>query len=262
MIREFFFACCAALVTTGPVLAAHPLVTDDTGTQGKGKFQMEVSGEYARDKSSEGGVTTKETAGEVGFIFSYGVADSTDVVLGMPYQRFQVKEDGLTTAREAGLSDMTVEVKHRFYEKNGLSFAIKPAVSLPAGDEEKGLGTGEPGYGVTFIATKEAGHWAFHFNAGYTRSEYKLQADEDANRNDIWHVSLASEYGATEDLTLVANAGVERNEDKTSSSHPAFALGGLVYSVTGHIDLNCGVKAGLNEAEADVTFLAGLALKL
>lgn len=30
--------------------AAHPHITDDTGTQGKGKFQLEVNSEFAYDK--------------------------------------------------------------------------------------------------------------------------------------------------------------------------------------------------------------------
>jgi hypothetical protein len=33
-------------------------------------------------------------------------------------------------------------VKWRFYEKDGLSFAIKPGIILPTGEEDKGLGDG------------------------------------------------------------------------------------------------------------------------
>ena len=40
-------------------LADIPLITDDTGTQGKGKSQIEIFGEYVYDK--EEGVKTKET---------------------------------------------------------------------------------------------------------------------------------------------------------------------------------------------------------
>jgi hypothetical protein len=31
---------------------AHPLITDDAGTQGKGKFQIEVNGQYDSDKET------------------------------------------------------------------------------------------------------------------------------------------------------------------------------------------------------------------
>jgi hypothetical protein len=44
------------LTMAGAAFAAHPLITDDTGTQGKGKFQLEVNSEF--DHEDEDG--TKE----------------------------------------------------------------------------------------------------------------------------------------------------------------------------------------------------------
>jgi hypothetical protein len=41
---------CAVLFVPGVSLAAHPLITDDAGTQGKGKFQLEVNGQYEHDE--------------------------------------------------------------------------------------------------------------------------------------------------------------------------------------------------------------------
>ena len=39
------------VVALFPVLAqaAHPLITEDTGTQGRGKFQLELTAESGRD---------------------------------------------------------------------------------------------------------------------------------------------------------------------------------------------------------------------
>ena len=78
-------------------------------------------------------------------------------------------------------------------KKDGLSFAIKPGITLPNGNEDKGLGNGKLSSGAVFITTKEIKPLAFHLNLGYTRNGYKLQADKAANRNDIWHTSLAAE---------------------------------------------------------------------
>lgn len=180
--------------------AAHPLVTDDTGTQGKGKFQIEVNSEFTFDKETADGVTTKETGGEVATILSYGITDNTDVVLGLPYQWFKVREDGDVVKKEDGISDMSLEMKWRFYEHEGLSLALKPGITLPTGDEDKGLGTGRMTYGMFFITTKEIEPWAFHINLGYTRNENK--ADE---RKDIWHASLAGELEVVKDIKVVAN---------------------------------------------------------
>lgn len=246
-------------ITAGTVFAAHPLITDDTGTQGKGKAQLEFIGEYGIDK--EEGVTEKGYEVPTVPFLSYGITDSMDLVFGLPYASVRV-EDAETTTAVRGATDMSIELKARIYEKDGLSFAVKPGISLPTGDEEKGLGNGKTSYSAFFITTKEAEPWAFHFNVGYARNEYKLPADEEANRKDIWHVSLASQVEVMKDLNLVANIGMEKNPDKTSDTHPAFILGGVIYSITENVDIDFGVKCGLNKPETDYSILAGITWRL
>jgi hypothetical protein len=241
--------------------AAHPLITDDTGTQGKGKFQIEVNSEFTYDKETEEGVTTKETGGEVATTPSYGIIDNVDIVLGLPYQWTKTKEDGEVTSDVDGISDISLEAKWRFFEQDGLSLALKPGITLPTGDENKGLGNGRASYGIVFITTREIKPWAFHLNLGFMHNEYKLEADKDENRQDIWHASLASQVEVMKDLTAVANIGIERNPDKTSNTHPAFVLGGLIYSVSENFDIDIGIKGGLNKPETDLTFLAGIAVR-
>ena len=248
-----------SVIMAGTAFAAHPLITDDTGTQGKGKTQLEFIGEYGIEK--EEGVTEKSFEAPTVPFLSYGLSDAIDLVFGLPYASVRVEDAGTTTA-VWGAADMSIELKARVYEKDGLSFAVKPGISLPTGDEEKGLGNGKASYSTFFITTKEAEPWAFHFNVGYVRNEYKLQADEDANRKDIWHVSLASQVEVVKDLDLVANIGMERNPDKTSDTHPAFILGGLVYSISENLDIDLGVKGGLNKTETDYSVLAGITWRL
>ncbi len=251
------------LIFLSQVFAAHPLITDDTGTQGKGKFQVEVNSEFNFDREKKEGVKTKERSGEVATILSYGILDNVDVVLGIPFQWFSVREEHEETTkyRESGISDLSLEVKWRFFEKEGFSFALKPGLTLPTGNEKKGLGNGRPSYGLAFITTKELGPWAFHFNLGYTRNEYKLREDKEANRKDIWHVSLASEVEVIKNLRLVSNIGMERNPEKGSNRPPAFVLGGFIYSISEKIDIDLGVKAGLNKPETDWTILSGIAFR-
>lgn len=61
--------------------------------------------------------------------------------------------------------------------------------------------------------------------------------------------------------SVVGNVGMETNEDKSSGKAPAFILGGIIYSVSENFDIDAGVKAGLNEPETDVEYLAGLAIR-
>lgn len=231
--------------------AYHPLITDDTGTQGKGRFQIEVNGEYGHDK--EDGVTTNTT--QVATTLTYGIIDNVDIALGVPYQYIREK-DSESTVRHDGISDISIDLKWRFYEKEGLSLALKPGITLPTGDHNRDLGSGRVTYGMFFIATQEMKPFAIHANLGYKKNENKI--DE---RKDIWHASLAGELEVIKGLKAVANVGVERNPDKSSNTHPAFIIGGLVYSVTEDLDIDIGVKGGLNKPETDITTMAGITLR-
>ncbi|MCX8070792.1 MAG: transporter [Thermodesulfovibrionales bacterium] len=237
--------------------AAHPLSTDDTGTQGKGKFQIEAQSEFVFDKTTDDGIETKTRAGQYQGVFTYGLLENLDIVLGIPYIWGKVKEDGVIVYDEKGISDLSIEAKWRFYEiEDGFSFAIKPNISVPTGDYKKGLGAGKATYGITFITTKEFKPFAVHLNLGYTFNDNKL--DE---RKNIWRASVASEVEVIKPLRLVAEIGLQKNPDKLSKTNPAFATGGLIFSVAENFDLDFGIRAGLNKAEADMAVLAGIALR-
>lgn len=72
---------------------------------------------------------------------------------------------------------------------------------------------------------------------------------------------LASEVEVARNLRAVANVGMERNQDKTSNNHPTFILGRLFYSPLENLDIDIGIKGGLNKAETDLTFLAGTVVR-
>ncbi len=259
MFRKTMAVMLFNLLCSGAAFAAHPLITDDTGTQGKGKLQFEFIGEYGHDRN--GGETIKSLELPAVPFFSYGITDTIDLVLGLPYQRIETETNG-TAANMSGISDASLELKWRFYEKDGVSFAAKPGMSFPTGNEEKGLGNGKISYSVDLIITRELKPWALHFNVGYVRNEYQHLADEDADRTHIWRISLASQIAVENDLSLVANIGAERNADRTSSTHPAFILGGLIYSVSENLDIDLGVKAGMNKTETDHSVLAGITWRI
>lgn len=247
--KTFFLILCVVFFSTkGQTYAAHPLITDDSGTQGKGRYQLELNGEFGKDR--EEGVKTETF--DIKAIISYGVTENIDLVLTLPYHKIKIKEEDAKKSSE-GLSDIGLELKWRFYEKDGLSLALKPGLTLPTGDEDNGLGTGKATLSLFFITTYEQHPWAVHFNAGYIRNENII--DE---RKDIWHLSLAGTFEVIENLKIVGNIGVERNTDKVSRTDPAFILAGLIYSLSKDLDIDMGVKAGLNEAETDYSLLAGL----
>ncbi len=240
-----------AAFAASAAFAAHPLITDDAGTQGKGKFQLELNGQYGRD-SNDGVVQhTTPTASTI----TYGLIDTVDVSLGAPYQWIRTKDSDETTSHE-GFGDIALAAKWRFYETNGYSFALKPTVTFPTGSTEKELGTGKMTYSMFFITTKELKPFAFHVNLGYILNENKLD-----QRVSLWHASVAAEFEVVKSLRLVANTGIQRNTDKNSNTDPAFLLGGVIYSITDNIDIDAGYKYGLTKPEVDHTVLAGLTFR-
>ncbi len=239
-------------IAVSPGWAAHPLITDDTGTQGKGGFQVELNGEYEHDDTDA--VRTEVTM--LSGTFSAGLTERIDLVLGIPVQYARVVEDtgeGHDVTTEEGISDVSAEIKWRFYEREGLSFAIKPGVTFPTGDRDKGLGGGRMTCSLYLISTLDAGPACFHANLGYLQNENKN--DE---RCELWHASVAMEYPVWEKLRLVGNVGIDRNPDKASQTDPAFILGGVIYSLNEAVDLDVGVKGGLNDAATDYSVLAGV----
>lgn len=242
---------------TSIALAGHPLVTDDAGTQGRGKGQMEFGLSLFRDKDKiDESTTLKAEGGEAAIGVTIGLADSLDIVLNVPYLWFTVDGNDARLDRANGLSDINLDAKWRFLEKNGWALAIKPGISLPSGDEDKGLGSGHTDYRLFLIASKEFEPVALHFNLGYVRHENNT--DE---RKDIWHASIAAEVEVIKDLKLLTNVGIERNLAADRENHPAFILGGISYDVSERITVDAGVKYGLTSPETEWTYLAGLTIK-
>ena len=234
-------ALCIAMITPA-AWASHPLVTDDTGTQGQGHFQLEVNGQY--DNNKEDGKTI--TGGQAAAALSYGLTDTIDVVVGAPY---------LWTEDANGLSDMSVDVKFRIFENDGLSFAVKPGLSLPTGDQGNGLGTGKVGGHLYLIGTKETGPWCFSVNLGYIRNETDMDAD--SVEKNIWHISASGAYALNDHWKLVADIVTERNTDRNADNDPVEAIAGVIYSPTKDIDLDLGIKRGITSSAPDWSLMAG-----
>jgi hypothetical protein len=235
--------------------AAHPLLTDDTGTQGKGKFQIETSGTWLNDKTSASGVDSKEVSSFATVVLAAGVAETMDLTVAVPYVWTKMTEAGDVT-KQNGITDTVVEVKWRFFEKEKLCLGFKPGIVIPTGDDEKGLGTGHYGYTAFLLSTYDAEQWAFDANLGYLHLENR--AEELVNR---WFASIASRFKMTEHWKLVGEVGAARNPDRTDDSKPAFAQLGVIYSPTESLDLSAGYVHGLNDAEIDHAVRAGVTLR-
>lgn len=240
------------LLFTGAVYAGHPLITDDTGTGGKGNAKIKTTMKFDHDDVN-GTVRNSENWA---FAVIYGVSDVVNIEIAQPYKFKSGKKANGSKTKTDGISDASIELKWRFYEKDNLGFALRPSITLPTGDYKKGLGNGKATYSLFFITTKELNPWVLHFNAGYKRNENK--ADECV---DLWQLSTAAEVEVAKGLKLAGDIGLKRNVDKASNIHPAYILGGAIYSITKNLKVTAGVKRGLNKAEPDYSLLSGMTVK-
>jgi hypothetical protein len=247
------------------VWAAHPFITDDTGTQGQGNWQLELQYDYGRNDVTAdpgaGPVRQLSKAAVFTTVLTYGLLENLNLALGLNYLNQRVTENGMSTEDSSGMSDSTVELKWRFYEADGLSFAVKPGVLLPTGDENKGLGTGRTSWGIALLATYEAEPWMFLGNVAYSKIRYKLPQDAAENHSHLWRVSGGVSYAATGKLRLIGEGGLRRNEAKDDAFLPdgtsQFGMVGIIYSPTKNMDFDAGFRKNFNNAELDKTYLVG-----
>jgi hypothetical protein len=239
-----------ALLASAPMTlwAAHPLITEDTGTQGAGRWQLEATLDRGRDKSSG----ALEISDERKLVLSYGAADSLDLIVGVPHIRTRTDD----AAAVQGVGDVELAAKWRFYEHQGLSFALRPGVTAPTGDEDRGLGTGRTTSSLFAIMSFETAPWTYHLHIG--RTDNRTVTDE---RRQINHYSVAVARRFSDQLQLVADVSQETNPDKGSNTAIRSAVFGAIYSVSKNFDIDFGYRHGLSDSATDDALLIGLAFR-
>lgn len=231
--------------------AAHPLLTEDTGTQGLGKVQLELMLDRTRDHPP--GATVRELQSSA--VLSYGVLENADLQFGLPHLR-QHTHNAAGRQVNRGLLDASVDFKWRFYEEGALSLGLKPGITLPSGDKSRGLGTGRLTWGGLLVLSYEPGPWAFHSHVGYRRNNNALD-----QRSSLRHVSAALTWKATERLKLVADFSADTHPDRTERGTLRYRILGLIYSPIPALDFDAGLKHGHGRAATDHALLIGATLR-
>lgn len=230
--------------------AAHPLITEDTGTQGTGKFQLEHNNEWGYKKAA----ATRETASTTATSLAYGFAENADVVITIPYMRSKTSELELGSIESvSGHADNGIDVKWRFKENAGWSYALKLGVTAPTGDETRGLGTGKATYSSYLVATLDKSAWALNWHIGRIANRNTL-----GDRDELWHVSAGGWLSLADKFDLVTDAGVVTNADAAADRELGWFTLGIIYSPIENFDFDVGVKSGLTQEEVDYALLLGL----
>lgn len=244
-------AALVAAVCATPVGAAHPLLTEDTGTQGLGKAQLELMLDSTRDGPS--GAAVRERVATA--VLSYGVLENADLQFGLAHVR-QHTHDALGRHASQGSLDASVDFKWRFFERESLSLGLKPGITLPTGDAALGFGAGRATWGGLLALSYEPGPLAFHSHFGYRRNNNVL-----GQRLSLRHISGALTWKATARLTLVADLSADSNPDRAGHGSLRYRIFGLIYSPTSALDLDVGLKHGHGNPATDHAFLVGATVR-
>lgn len=247
--RILFFT--LALLPAAPGFAAHPLITEDTATQGQGNGQLELTLEYGHDEAAD----AEKNAADLAAVLSYGLLDNLDLMLSLPFSRADTLAAGSTT-RVQGLGDIGLDAKWRFYEEGPLSVALKAGGSFATGDETQGLGAGKSNLGVNLVASYDAAQWGGHLHFGYLRNQ-----NVHDERTLIHHASVALTYLVNEGLKLVMDLGRFTAKERSVDEDVRFLTLGAIYGVSDNCDVDIGLKHGLSDPETDTTLQLGIALR-
>lgn len=235
-----------ALACPLSAFAAHPLVTDDTGTQGDGNWQFETNGEATAKQPDTGRQFLWNST------LTRGFGEALDLYANVPYTHVQQRSDTAAT----GIADLELGAKWRLYDDGAFSLGLKPYLTLPTGNDSRGLGTGRVNAGATLLAQYEIDDWTFLVNGGAV-----YQPNRQGVRETVWKVSGAVLYRVLPTTRLLLDIGTSQNPDFAQPTSPAFMIVGAIYSPKPWLDLDVGYRRGLNPQTYDYSRLAGVTVR-
>jgi hypothetical protein len=243
---RLLLACLPLLACASASWGAHPFITDDAKTQGKGNFELQLGTQFTRTADNATTISAFQFAPQL----SYGLVDSVDLQLRPNYNiDFSTGPD---PQRAAGFGDVFVGFKWRFFERGEWTSAIGAGTGLPTGNADRGLDAGRATPFAYLI-----GMW--------THETLQLQATIGAIRNAAlpegraWlaHVSAATLWKPRPGLQVGFDVITDQNPVRSSGQWPTAGLVGIIYSATSFLDLDLGYQHRLNHSAPDNQYLLG-----
>ena len=232
--------------------AARPLIIDDADPLDFQRCKIEAGGWYEKDGSCH------NWDWPIGL--GYGLIPSLEVNLGLGgtfQQQTEIDDNGVECINsENGFGDLTLNTKWQFLEETTWipRQAIVPAIKFPTADKDKGLGSGEFDYDVTWIASKSfTEKWGGHVNAGY--SFIGEPSGEDVG--DIIHYGVALDYKIVDPLQWVGEIYAEK-ELMSGTDHIIMFNTGLRWIAIDGLTFDVAAGSHISSAGPDLTATAGL----
>jgi len=232
---------CVGAVASMPARAAHPSLTEDTGTQGAGHVELEIGSTFAH--GPDGRLRSLEPQ------LSIGLGERVDAILLPTFVAIDASDNG---ARGVGAT--TTDVKWRFAEVDGLDLAVRAGVDWPTGSDA--LGGARSSLHALLVATRRIGGTALSFNAGLDRQSPAL-----GERRLVARVGLGVVHPVHEAVTLVGDLAVQSNAAVGRTATPLVASAGLIARIAPTTFVDVGYRLALNDAARPHALAAGLTFR-
>lgn len=242
--RIVAFTCFAgALFFSAPCFARHPLGTEDPGTVLPLYLEVEIAGEHYHT-TGEGNETG------LGITLTTGILSDLNIALAAG----GVSLDPGDGSSEKGFGDLELASKWNFIDGEGNlpGLALKVAVTLPTGDEQRGLGSGGYDASAALIAGKAVGPVNLYLNLGYTRIDKVAEGD----KKHVCAASLAGEWNIVASWAIVGEVLYE-SLGADGEDPPVSATAGVVWEIADNFSIDIGARAGLTDTAPDWSILAG-----
>jgi hypothetical protein len=221
--------------------AAHPILSEDPGTQGPGGVELELG--YAASRGEPGGGRGAQLAPQV----AYGLAETVDVLVVPRYLWLRPAD----APRADGVGDTSLDVKWRFYDTERVQLALRAGLELPTGNASRGLGADDVGAHALVALAVAIDPVQWLVNVGYTRSRVA------GERTHQPFASTAVVVPADGVVRTFVEVAAQANADPSRSTWPAVARTGLIWKAASWLDLDVGLEGRLNRAAPRSTLLAG-----
>jgi hypothetical protein len=232
------------LAMAGRALAGHPMLSEDTGTQGSNNYELELGYDLSRSDGNRTFLFQPQ--------FSYGVTPALDLILQPSY----LTSRGPGDARAHGFGDTNLDFKWRFFGSAPLTVGVRAGLELATAQQGLGLPRDRVSPHGILVATLDVAPFGVDFNLGYANAPGDV-----THRSDLFHASVGAQYALNEKLFLVSDTSLDSNPDATQAQYMLVTLVGAIYTVRPGFDIDAGYRAGLNSGSTRNQWLLGFTVR-
>ena len=224
--------------------AGHPMMSEDTGTQGTGNAELEQG--YAWSNLDGSGSLLFQPQ------LSYGLTPALDLIV---QPSWQVADAGVA-GRVRAFGDTNVDAKWRFQGASPWSLGVRGGLQLPTSQEGLGIPHDRVAVHAILVATADFTPFVLDVNVGMGR------APADAGgRSDLYHVSVAALYSVNDSLFVLADAAADTNPVATGPGWQGTLLTGVIYTLRPGLDLDVGYLTRLDAVGPAQQWLLGITVR-